>query len=82
MYQNVTQSNSTNMQKLAESQTKFEEASLVITRQSAYITDLTSQIEKLKDNNAQLEYQWEKRYTDMENSKDLDFIDTCNDYKN
>ena len=56
MYSNVTQANSNNMQKLAESQKKFEEASIMITRQSAHIAELTSQIEKLKDINGQLEY--------------------------
>lgn len=37
---------------------KFEEASLVITRQSTVIDDLHKQVEQLKDINSQLEYSW------------------------
>lgn len=69
------------MQKLHESQQKFEEATLVITRQSAIVDDLNSQLEKLKEVNGQLEYSWNQKYMEMVNVKDLDYNEACDDYK-
>lgn len=82
MYANLTQSSSVQLQKLQESQTKFEEASLVISRQSTVIDELHKQVDQLREINSQLEYSWGQKYTEMVNAKDLEYTETCADYKN
>lgn len=52
----------------------------MISKQSTHIDDLTQQIEKLKEINGQLEYQWDKKYTDMLNKNDIELTETSNDY--
>ena len=81
MYANLTQSSSSQMQKLLESQKKFEEASVMITRQSSMIEELNKQVERLKEINTQLEYSWDQKYNQMIEVKETDMASAAHQYK-
>ena len=61
------------MEKIHESQQKFEEASLMIGKQSKLVDDLNVQIEQLKEVNSQLDYTWGEKYREMNELKDQEF---------
>lgn len=73
LYKEMSGSNAKHMTKIHESQQKFEEASLMIGKQSAMVDDLNGQIEKLKEVNSQLDYSWGKKYQEMNSIRETEF---------
>ena len=65
LYKDISTQNSQHVEKIHVSQQKFEEASLMISRQSGLIDDLNGQLEKLKEVNSQLEFSWGSKYREM-----------------
>jgi len=51
LYKDISAQNASHVNKVHESQLKFEEASLMIAKQSAMVDDLNGQIERLKEVN-------------------------------
>ena len=51
LYREISANNQQHVEKIEESQKKFEEASLMITKQSVLVDDLNSQLEQLKEVN-------------------------------
>lgn len=51
LYKDISAQNAKHVEKVHESQLKFEEASIMIAKQSAMVDDLNTQIERLKDVN-------------------------------
>ena len=70
LYREISTNNQQHVDKIEESQKKFEEASLMITKQSVLVDDLNSQLEQLKEVNSQLEYSWGQKYREMADMKD------------
>ena len=81
LYKDISSTNAKHVEKVHESQQKFEEASLLIARQSAMIDDLNGQIEKLKEVNTQIEFSWAEKYRDMAEVKDEEYSRMKRDLK-
>lgn len=73
LYREIGTSNQAHVDKIEESQKKFEEASLMITKQSVLVDDLNTQLEQLKEVNSQLEYSWGQKYREMAEMKDQQY---------
>ena len=73
LYKEISANNASHVTKIHESQQKFEEASLMIAKQSALVDDLNGQIEKLKEVNSQLDYSWGQKYKEMNQVRESEF---------
>ena len=86
LYQEMTNQNRSHVEKLTDSQTKFEEATKVISTQSELVDDLNGKMEKLKDINSQLEHSWSNKFramvTEKNNSYEEFARETQGNYEN